>query len=118
MVSRIGLEDIELVKIMDWVRFNKFQDFIWHCANERQCSPQAGSLLKRKGVLAGVSDLFVAKGNGRFLGLFVELKVAGGKLSSAQSKFLETMNANDYLAVVRYGSVETIATIKEYLQLD
>jgi hypothetical protein len=118
MVNRVGLEDIELIKIMDWVRYNKLHNFTWHCANERQCSPQAGALLKRKGVLAGVSDLFLAKSSGAWHGLFIELKVKGGKLSPAQSKFLEAMNSNGYLAVCRFGADEAIKTIKEYLLLE
>ena len=113
----IGKEDIELIKVMDYVRFNKIDDFIFHVANERSTTPQAGSILKRKGVLAGVSDLLVMKPSGAWNGLFIELKVKGGKISPAQSKFLESMNANGYLGVVRYGADEAIATIKEYLGL-
>lgn len=102
---------------MDWVRSNNLQDFIFHVANERSASPQAGSLLKRKGVLAGVSDILVMKPSGGFSGLFIELKIEGGKVSPAQKKFLQVMNANNYLAVVRYGADAAIQTIKDYLMM-
>lgn len=114
---KIGAEDTQLIIVMDWVRFNNL-DYIWHCANERVVSPQGGAILKRKGVLAGVSDLIIMTPRNGFHGMFIEMKVGVGKLSPAQAKFLEIMNREGYLAVVRYGADETIKTIKEYLGLN
>jgi CRISPR/Cas system Type II protein with McrA/HNH and RuvC-like nuclease domain len=68
-------------------------------------------------VLAGVSDLFLARASGFWHGLFLELKVKGGKLSPAQSKFLESMARENYFTAVRYSADEAISTIKEYLQM-
>lgn len=114
---KLNPESIEMLKIFDWVRHNNLDGFTWHMANERRCTPQQGALLKRMGVKAGVSDIFVAKPSQGFGACFIELKAKGGKPSPAQLKFLETMNGNGYLAVIRYGSDEAIATIKEYLNL-
>ncbi len=97
---KLGPESIEQIIVMDWVRKEKLDDFIFHCANERKISPQGGALLKRMGVLPGVSDIIIAD---------------KGKLSPAQSKFLEKMNAHGYFAVCRFGHKEAIATIKDYL---
>lgn len=116
-MAKIALEDIELIKIMDFCRYHKLDDFIWHCANERTCSPQAGALLKRKGVLAGVSDLIVMRPMQGFPGLFIELKVAGGKLSPAQTKFLKTMESNGYMARVCWSAQEAIDLLIQYLNL-
>ncbi len=69
------------------------------------------------GVLSGVSDICVMIPKNGFGGLFIELKVKPNKPSPAQLKFLETMNSNGYLAVVRYGAEEAIKTIQEYLQV-
>ena len=82
-MAKIGLEDTQLIILMDWIRFNKLDDVTYHCANERSTTPQAGALLKRKGVLAGVADVIMMKPSQRWHGLAIELKVKGGKLSPA-----------------------------------
>lgn len=113
----INKESIELIKIMDWVRFNNLDKFIFHIANERRTTPQQGALLKRMGVLAGVSDLCVMKPSGMFHGLFIELKAEKGKATPKQLEFLETMRSNGYDACVVHGAERAIEHIKSYLQL-
>lgn len=117
-MSKIGLEDIELIKIFDWLRFMKLDNISFHVGNERKCTPQAGALLKRKGVTAGVSDIFIMRPSHLWHGLIIELKVKGGKLSPAQDKFLAQMNMEGYCAKVCYGADETIDIICKYLNLD
>lgn len=112
---KLGLEQVEQIKIMDWVRFNNLDDFIFHIANERQTTPQHGSILKRMGVKPGVSDIFCAKAKMGFHGCFIELKVKGGKVSDSQKEFLQTVNAAGYLGVIRWSADEAIETLKEYL---
>lgn len=112
---KLGLEQIEQIKVMDWVRFNNLQEIVLHIANERSCSPQHGAILKRMGVMKGVSDLFITRACNGFHGAWIELKSTKGKLSPEQIKFLENMNREKYFACVRFGSQEAIETIKEYL---
>lgn len=113
----LGQEQIMQIQVMDWVRFNHLDDFIFHVANERQATPQHGAILKRMGVRAGVSDILCMKPKMSFHGLFIELKVKGGKVSEAQKEFLQTVNSNGYLGVVRWSADEAIETIITYLQL-
>ncbi len=91
--------------------------YSFHCANERRVSPQHGSILKRMGVTSGVPDIAIMIPKNGFNGLFIELKVKPNKPTPAQLKFLETLNINGYLAVVRYGANEAIKTIQEYLDI-
>ena len=53
-MAKVGLEQIEQIKIFDWLRFMKLDNVAFHCPNERKCSPQHGALLKRMGVTSGV----------------------------------------------------------------
>lgn len=114
---KIGLESIEQIKTFDFIRHHHIDDICFHIGNERACSPRQGLLLKRMGIKAGVSDIFIARASKGFHGLWIELKSKGGKLSPKQKEFIENMNREGYLAVCRYGSEEAIATIKEYLNL-
>ena len=115
---KLGAEDIELIKTMDWVRYNKLDKIIWHTANERSVSPQSGSILKRKGVKAGVADLTVARQSNGYPGMYLELKVKGGKLSEHQRIFLHDMEEEGYKTAIAWSSDEAIQCIAEYLNLD
>lgn len=114
---KLCAEDISLIQAMDWVRYNKLDNVIWHVANERTCSPQSGQILKRKGVKAGVSDLVIARPSGKYHGAFIEVKTAVGKLSPAQKRFLEDMADEGYFTAICYSAESTIETIKEYLHI-
>lgn len=114
---KLGAEDTQLIIVMDFIRFHGLDNVTYHVANERSTTPQAGAILKRKGVLAGVSDIIMMKPSQRWHGLAIELKVKGGKLSLAQSKFLSALNEEGYLAKVCFGADEAIKLIKSYLMM-
>jgi hypothetical protein len=113
---KVGPEDIEQIKVCEFVKQCTDLPFI-HTANERRCSPQQGAFLKRKGVLAGVADIFIPRAHGKYHGLFIELKTLKGKPTPAQIKFLDNMNKEKYFALVCYGAEETIETIKTFYNL-
>ncbi len=52
-----------------------------------------------------------------YAGLIIELKIKPNKPTKEQLEFLKTMNANGYLAVVRWSADEAIRTIKDYLMI-
>lgn len=112
---KLGSEDIESIKLYDWIRFNKLDDITFHIGNERSVSPQAGAIFKRKGIKPGVSDYFIGRAKLGYHGLWIELKVKGGKVSDYQKEFLATMNREGYLSVIRWSADEAIETIKTYL---
>jgi hypothetical protein len=102
--------------VREWVIQNTDLKF-FHFANERQCSAQYGSLLKRMGVTAGVSDIFLPKGNDTFKGLWIELKVGKNKATPAQLDFINDMIAEGYSACVAYGAEEAILMIRQFYGL-
>ena len=112
---KIGPEDIESIKFYDWIVHNKLDSVCFHPPNERKCSIQQGNILKRKGVKPGVSDYLFMRPNHRYHGLIIELKIKPNKPSSYQLKFLEDMNREGYLAVIRWSANECIETVKCYL---
>ena len=117
-MAKIGAEDIIQIQVMDFVRFHKLDKFIFHVANERTTSPQSGALLKRKGVLSGVSDILIMKPSKEKHGAAIELKSKNGKVSPNQQSFLDTLAENGYFTAVCYSADEAIATIIEYLNLN
>jgi len=73
------------------------------------------SRLKKEGALAGVSDVFLPVARGGYHGLYVELKVKGGKTSASQKWWIKETIKQGYLSVVCFGWVDASEVIGEYL---
>lgn len=109
---KVCAEDIELIKIHEWVKNRTTLPFI-HCANERSCTPQYGAILKKKGQRAGVSDILIPRAAKGFHGAWIELKVGKNKPSLLQQQFLDDMTKEGYFAACVWGSEAAIAMIRE-----
>lgn len=109
-------EKVEHIKVVEWLKQCTDLPFM-HIANERSSSPQHGLQLKRMGVVAGVSDLFLPRGNGKLSGIWVEMKAKGGRLSEAQKKFQADMAAENYATFVAYSAEEAILIIKAFYNI-
>jgi hypothetical protein len=114
---KLGPEDVQSIIFYDWIRHEKLDNITFHVGNERQCSVKTGDIFKRKGIKPGVSDYFIMRPSNGFFGLIIELKIKPNKPADLQLKFLEQMNSEGYLAVVRWSADECIATVQEYLNL-
>lgn len=85
-------EDNLLISVMNYIRMQYPKVLAIHCANERRTSPQAGALLKRKGVLAGVSDILIFTPKGNAKGYAIELKIKPNKTTPSQVEFLARLS--------------------------
>lgn len=108
----IKKEDIEQIKVCEWLK-NKTDLPFFAIANQRECTPQYGALLKRMGVKAGVSDLCIPRATKEHHGAFIELKTLNGKLSPNQQAFLDDMIKENYFAVCCWGAEAAIEVIKK-----
>jgi len=113
---RLGAEQIIQIQVVEFIRQTTDIPVI-HIANERRTTPQHGAILKRMGVLAGVSDLFFPRSNGRYPGMFMELKAPNGKLSIAQAQFLLDRTNDGYYCIVCYNAEDAIKTIQDFYNL-
>lgn len=64
----------------------------------------------------GTLDLLIFSARYNFHGLFVELKVPGGRVSDEQNKFIQDALYAGYATAVCWDYEETIATINKYLE--
>jgi hypothetical protein len=88
-----------------------------HVANERKTSPYFGSLLKDMGVTPGVSDCFFPRGNGKFPGMWLELKAGKAKPTPLQIKFMKEMEAEGYFATWCQGIDAAMEIIKNFYSI-
>jgi len=111
-------EDVAQINLINWLRHNMpdVEKLTYHVPLQRKCSPQQGRLLKRMGVKAGFSDLFISVARNGKHGLFIELKVGKNKPSKEQIKFMENVTNQGYQAVWSTGWENARDSIIEYFK--
>jgi hypothetical protein len=112
-------EHAEQVATIQWYRYQypKFAKCLWAIPNGEYRHIATAVKLKRSGVLSGVSDLFLMIPAAEYHGLFIEMKVKGGKVSSSQKEFMTVATAMGYKAVVCYGFDEAKQAINDYFTI-
>lgn len=83
--------------------------------NGAYTGPRLGKLLKRQGMRAGTSDLFLSvmrRGRG---GLYIEMKRPDGRVSPEQIRFLEEVQRQGYDSHECYSFEEATTLISDYL---
>lgn len=117
---RRELEGGEQAALFDWVEIAKGTmpelALLFHIPNGGLRSKTEAARMKRQGVKAGVSDLFLPCSRGRWHGLFIELKAAGGRPSADQIRFIEDVRAQGYRAEICVGWTEAADLLKKYLR--
>ena len=114
---KIGKEDIIQIQICEWLKQTTDLPY-YHYAGERKCTPQYGSMLKRKGTKPGVSDLHFPRPNDTFKDLWIELKAPGGKVTEAQTQFLHDRMTEGSCCHICYSSNEAIGVIKSFYGME
>lgn len=74
---------------------------------------------KKQGLLKGFPDIFLPYNNGKYNGLFIELKrIKSGSVSAEQKDFISYLNSQGYYATVCRGHKVAIETIINYIKGD
>lgn len=73
-----------------------------------------GGKMKAEGVKKGVSDICLPFCNGKFSGLYIEMKKEKGVVSAEQKEFGEFVKSQHFCFEVCYSWVEAIAVLKQY----
>jgi hypothetical protein len=108
-------EDVSQQALVKWCHLMKLP--IIHIPNEGKRSVATGIWLKNMGMVAGCSDLFLARPCVRYGGFWIELKALGKEPTVLQMSFLEKMRAEGYLAEWFDDWLWAKNAIEEYLLL-
>ncbi len=113
-------EAVEQAKVIAWARANERNyPYLWmlHSSlNGLKRTKNAQGKAKHQGMLSGVPDLFLPVKNNYFVGLYIEMKSAKGRVSVEQSRYLKCAAENGYSVVVCYSASDAINTIKAHLE--
>jgi hypothetical protein len=115
-------ETQEQIKLFQWIKLHpKIKKYSFYIPNDGKRSKIMGNIMKRMGLLPGVSDVFIAYPSGIYHGLFIEIKAKDSvtgeyrKPTPAQNEFIANMNLMGYKALVCNGSDDAIVVIEKYL---
>lgn len=73
--------------------------------------------LKIEGVRKGVPDLFLPVPNGKYNGLFIELKSEQGRASKEQIEWITFLESQGYSANICHGWDFAASVIKNYMEI-
>lgn len=90
---------------------------MYHVPNGGKRDHAEAACLNAEGVKPGVPDIVLPVARGRYHGLYIELKAAGGKPTENQIEWLNSLSGQGYHAVICYGWTAARTVIEEYLRL-
>lgn len=111
-------EEKEQEALFQWAGYIPGLRWMHAIPNGGRRDAREAARLKRQGVKAGVSDIFLPMPKGCYHGLYIEMKRSSGPIgiSQNQKEFIDAMNANGYRAEVCRGFHEAKELIQEYMQ--
>ncbi len=116
----------EQEEIYRWTQLNHLlKGFVMMIGNEGRRTMIQAAVAKRMGLLAGSSDLFIARPAGKYCGLWLEVKQSREYTLSERKKdtwlrqeaFQERMRSVGFAARFAFGAERGIKTIQAYLNL-
>lgn len=120
--SKLGkpTESVEQISLFKWAEFASGRypclELMFHIPNEGKRSKATGGRLKAEGLRAGVPDICVPVAREQYHGLYIELKVKGGKPSTLQRQWLKKLNSQGYMATICYGWEDAKDVILKYIK--
>jgi hypothetical protein len=96
-------------ELVQWLQLNKILAI--HCPNGEERNIKVAMKLTAMGVRAGVPDLMIPLPDGKIL--WIELKLAKGKLSKPQVKMIELLESLNHQVLVVYA--DSLLQAKEIL---
>jgi len=98
-----------------WFRLQYPNILIAAIPNGGKRSVVTAAMLKREGALAGFPDLFIAKPNEFYSGLFVEMKWGNNKPTEQQKEVMQKLTDAGYKVAVCYSFDEFVNVVTSYI---
>lgn len=123
------LESQTQAAVLDWARLTpmpkgphieegaRISRYLIAIPNDGKRSRRAGASAKQRGLVPGVSDLFLAAPAGKYPGFWLELKRRPNKLTPQQHHWLDRMNLAGYAIGIAYSYDEAVRLICLYLKI-
>jgi len=110
-----NIEEFRLqCQCVEWFRLQYPNEIIFAIPNGGARGLIEAVNFKRMGVLAGIPDLFIARGNSTYNGMVIEMKASKGKLSISQEELQGALTLKGYAYAVCKDLEEFMREINIY----
>jgi len=113
---KLGAESIIQINVCGWLTQCTDLPF-YHIPMEGKRSWANAAILHKMGMKAGMSDLFLPRGNKDFKGVFLELKAGKNKPTATQVKFMLDMEIEGYYCTWTNDADKAIDILKAFYSL-
>lgn len=100
---------------MSWFRHQYPHLIMFAIPNGGRRNAREAAIMKAEGVLAGIPDMMLALPNGKYGGLFIEMKAGKGRNSSAQDQMQKMLVGVGYCVVICRSFEEFQITVRNYV---
>lgn len=112
-------ESVEQTSLFRWAGYmmGKYPELklMYHIPNGGSRNLKEAANLKIQGVKAGVPDICLPVGRGKYHALYIEMKAGKNKCSESQKQWIADLTQENNLAVVCYGWDAASKVIEDYL---
>lgn len=114
-------EHAEQASLITWCRLHEYKhpelSLLFAIPNGGHRHIVVAHKMKKEGVKSGVPDLFLPVARGDYHGLFIEMKVVGGRPSQNQAVWIENLTQQGYMTIVCFNWIVAKEAILKYLSL-
>ena len=114
-------EDRTQAAVMSWAAMRKATmpelDMLYHIPNGGSRGLLEAVRLKRQGVKPGVPDLHLPIARGGYIGLWIEMKTATGRLSEDQRRIIAMLRAEGHRVEVCRSAADAVEVLEDYLSV-
>jgi len=104
------------INCVKWFSYQYSDYVLLSIPNGGKRNIREAQIMKAEGLLAGAADLFLAKSNNKYFGLFIEMKFGKGKQTESQKLFEKNVTANGYQYLICRSFEEFMNVINNYIK--
>ena len=108
-------EASEQAALFSWAQYYPELKWMHAIPNGGSRNKAEAANLKRQGVKAGISDIFIPLARGGYHGMYIEMKFGKNKPTEKQKEFMQYAENEGYYTAVCYSADEAIKKIEKYL---
>lgn len=115
------IEDAAQAEVIRWARMRQAAvpelELLYHVPNGGKRGKFEACRLKAQGVRAGVPDLHLPIARGGYIGLWIEMKTATGRLSEDQRKIIAMLCAEGHRVEVCRSAADAVEVLEDYMRV-
>lgn len=114
------IEDAAQAEVIRWARMRQAAapelELLYHVPNGGKRGKLEACRLKAQGVRAGVPDLHLPIARGGYIGLWIEMKTATGRLSEDQRKIIAMLRDEGHRVEVCRSAADAVEVLEDYMR--